>query len=51
MIHEKGFLHRDIKPENMTIGRGKNCTCIYMIDFGLAKRFNNPKTGMHITSK
>ena len=44
------FLHRDIKPDNFTIGY-KKPTLIYMIDFGLAKRFRNPKTGQHIAWK
>lgn len=44
------FLHRDIKPDNFTIGH-KKPNLIYLIDFGLAKRFRNPKTGQHIPWK
>lgn len=49
MIH---FIHRDIKPENYLIGNGsKNQDQIYLIDFGLAKRYRDPKTGNHIKFK
>eukprot|EP00667_Euglena_gracilis_P007723 EG_transcript_7802 len=46
-IHSLGILHRDIKPENMLMGTGRNAHRLYFIDFGLAKRFRNPKTGEH----
>ena len=42
------FLHRDVKPDNFLIGIGKKQHLIYAIDFGLAKRFKDPKTGLHI---
>jgi len=41
-------LHRDIKPDNFLIGIGKKQHYVYIIDFGLAKRFRDPKTGEHI---
>lgn len=47
-IHAKNFLHRDIKPDNFLIGTDKKAHMIYIIDFGLAKRFRNAKTGDHI---
>ena len=47
-MHKKGFLHRDIKPENFLIGQKKKNFIIYLIDFGLAKRYKNIKTGEHI---
>lgn len=50
VVHMNHLIHRDIKPENFLIGRKKPST-IYMIDFGLAKRFREPKTGMHIPWK
>lgn len=44
-IHKKGVLLRYIKPENMAIGRGDNEKYVYLIDFGLSKRYI--KHGMH----
>lgn len=49
-IQTLDFLHRDIKPDNFLVGN-KNASLVYMIDFGLAKRFRNPKTGLHIPWK
>lgn len=39
-VHGAQYVHRDIKPENFLVGRGSHSTAIYLIDFGLAKRFN-----------
>ncbi|GMT27220.1 hypothetical protein PFISCL1PPCAC_28820 [Pristionchus fissidentatus] len=42
-LHTLGFLHRDIKPANFSIGLGpEQETCIFMLDFGIAREFKNP---------
>lgn len=47
-IHNQGFIHRDIKPNNLLIGLKNKANIIYVIDFGLAKRYKDAETGMHI---
>ena len=47
-IHKRHYLHRDIKSENFLIGNEENTNTIYLIDFGLAKRFKDNKTNQHI---
>ena len=50
-IHSRYYIHRDIKPDNFVMGQGKNANKVYCIDFGLAKRFRDIKTGEHIAYK
>ena len=47
-IHEKGFLHRDIKPENFVIGLNEKSNLVYLIDYGLSKRYKDKNSGQHI---
>lgn len=49
-VHSKGILHRDIKADNFVTGSGRKQHKIYMIDFGLAKRYNGDD-GKHIPQK
>ena len=43
-IHEKHILHRDIKPDNFVMGLDELSNNVYLIDFGLAKKYRSPKT-------
>ena len=45
------FIHRDVKPDNFLMGRGNKKHQVYAIDFGLAKRYRDPRTGLHIPYK
>ncbi|EDW13876.2 casein kinase I [Drosophila mojavensis] len=47
-LHMNCLLHRDIKPENFLMGLGSQRTRVFMIDFGLAKRYYRPSTRTHI---
>ena len=50
-MHTKGFIHRDIKPENFMIGHGNKANLIYIIDFGLSKKYRDLKSLEHIPFK
>jgi len=47
-VHSKLYIHRDIKPGNFVIGRGDKSKIIYIIDFGLSKRYIDPEKKCHI---
>lgn len=51
-IHTRAhIIHRDIKPENFLMGLGRDRHTVYIIDFGLAKSFLNPRSNRHIPRK
>ncbi|KAI7980147.1 Casein kinase 1-like protein 1 [Camellia lanceoleosa] len=47
-VHSKSFLHRDIKPDNFLMGLARRATQVYIIDFGLAKKYRDTTTHQHI---
>ncbi|XP_059311472.1 casein kinase 1-like protein 1 [Lycium ferocissimum] len=47
-VHSKSFLHQDIKPADFLVGLGRHAQQVYIIDFGLAKRYRNPSSHEHI---
>ncbi|KAF8279912.1 putative casein kinase [Trypanosoma cruzi] len=50
-VHSKSVIHRDMKPDNFLMGTGKKGHHVYVVDFGLAKKYRDPRTHQHIPYK
>ena len=44
-VHQNGFLHRDVKPQNIMVRA--SCDEAVLIDFGIAREFEQDKTQSH----
>uniref|UniRef100_A0A915D942 non-specific serine/threonine protein kinase n=1 Tax=Ditylenchus dipsaci TaxID=166011 RepID=A0A915D942_9BILA len=47
-MHLRNFIHRDIKPDNFLMGQESKCNRVYIIDYGLAKRYCDSRSNVHI---
>ena len=47
-VHNKNIIHRDIKPDNFVLGLENKSHIIYLLDFGLSKKFRSSRTHQHI---
>ena len=46
-VHNKHIVHRDIKPDNFVMGKGNKSKFLFLLDFGLAKKYRSSTTLKH----
>ncbi|EPS93082.1 hypothetical protein FOMPIDRAFT_1020751 [Fomitopsis schrenkii] len=49
-IHSRDLIHRDVKPGNFVMAKSDKDSphLVNIIDFGLAKKYRDPRTGAHV---
>ncbi|KAF9242392.1 kinase-like domain-containing protein [Melanogaster broomeanus] len=47
-VHLHNFIHRDVKPHNILMGVGDSWDTFILIDFGIAQKYHDPSSCIHI---
>jgi casein kinase 1 len=47
-MHSRSYIHRDVKPDNFLMGTGQRKHVCHIIDFGLAKKYQDHRNNRHI---
>ncbi|KAF9231243.1 kinase-like domain-containing protein [Melanogaster broomeanus] len=47
-VHSRNFIHRDVKPHNILMGVGDSRDTFFLIDFGIAQKYRDPSSCIHI---
>lgn len=50
-VHQRNHIHRDIKPDNFMMGINDRTNQLYIIDFGLGKKYRSSTKKKHIVFK
>ncbi|KAF1757038.1 hypothetical protein GCK72_013493 [Caenorhabditis remanei] len=48
VLHEAGWLNRDVKAQNFAVGLGEESSIVYMLDFGLTRRYLENDGSRHL---
>ena len=51
IVHDNFHIHRDIKPDNFVMGIDNDQNKLFIIDFGLSKKYKSQSKGTHISFK